>query len=264
MKVTKLLTLGLITLLGSVFALSNYAYAVTLSVEPNKVQRAINGKARVLIYANDASALISMGIKVSFNPATLQVDSANTAKYVDFNNGFVMDADGNSATTNDQYTTPTIEVDNGNGSVTMIGGRLIGTATNGLNGKVLLGWIVFNCVGNGVANITVDLAKYHPSHPTQRFDNFVNLNGTVDEPTNANTVLGWIYVGDNACEGNLNADARVNVSDLNLLKAEFGRNDCSQPGKNCVGDINVDGRVNVADLNLLKAEFGRNDCPSFP
>jgi hypothetical protein len=264
MKRKKIFLGRLSVILVILLVASTAAHALTLSVEPNKVQRAINGKARVLVYANSATALISMGFKVTFNPALLQVDPALTGKNVDFNTGWIMDGDGNPTTTNDQFTTPNIEIDNINGSVTMIGGRLIGQSTTGLPGRALLGWITFTAVGDGTAALRVDLAKYHPSHPSQTFDNFVNFDGTVDEPANKDTDLGWVYVGANACEGNINGDARVNNADLGILKLEFGRNDCNQAGRVCLGDLNGDGRVNNADLGLIKTEFGRNDCPALP
>lgn len=269
MKKGKNFLWGISILIAVGLILSTSAHALTLSVEPNKVQRVVGGKARVLIYANDATALISMGIKVTFNPAYIQVESAFTGKNVDFNTGFIMDGDGISGTPGDQYTDPPIQIDNTNGSVTMIGGRLIGPSTTGLSGKVLLGWINFTAVGDGTAALKVDLAKYHPNHPSQTFDNFVNLNGTVDEPTNKNTDLGWIYIGANACEGNVtyadSGDIKINAADLAILKAEFGRIDCYQPGMFCKSDITgVDGKVNAADLAALKSEFGRIDCPSFP
>ena len=264
MKKGKRFLSWLSTILVVVLLASTAAHALTLSVEPNKVQRAVPGKARVLIYANNATALISMGIKVTFNPAILQVDPALTGKYVDFNNGWMMDGDGNPATTNDQYTTPVIEIDNVNGSVTMIGGRLTGPSTTALSGKVLIGWITFTAKGNGTAALKVDLAKYHPSHPSQTFDNFVNLNGTVDEPTNKDTDLGWIYVGADACEANFDGNQSINFTDLAKIRTEFGRTDCNQPGKLCYGDINGDGAVNFTDLAITRSEFGRTDCPSLP
>jgi hypothetical protein len=264
MKKGKNFLWGLSILIAVGLILSTSAHALTLSVEPNKAQRAAGGKARVLIYANDATALISMGIKVTFNPAYLQVDAALTGKNVDFNSGFIMDGDGISATTGDQYTDPPIQIDNTNGSVTMIGGRLIGPSTTGLSGKVLLGWITFTTVGDGTAALKVDLAKYHPNNPSQTFDNFVNLDRTIDEPTNKNTDLGWIYVGANACEADFDGNQSINFADLAKIRTEFGRTDCNQPGKLCYGDINGDGAVNFTDLAITRSEFGRTDCPSLP
>ena len=85
-----------------------------------------------------------------------------------------MDGDGVQATENDQYTTPIVDTSTP-GSVTMIGGRLMGpgAATDGLTGNVLLGWIDFSTVGNGSTYLQVSLAKEHPNHPDDTFDNFV-------------------------------------------------------------------------------------------
>ena len=52
--------------------------------------------------------------------------------------------------------------------------------------------------------------------------------------------------------GDANHDARVNLSDLNILAANFG-----QSGRDFTqGDFNYDGVVNLFDFNLLAARFG--------
>jgi hypothetical protein len=174
-----------------------------------------------------------------------------------------MDADGDPLTTADQYTDPPVEIDNTNGSVMMIGGRLMGNtpSTSGLSGKVLLGSIVFTAIDKGTSNLGVDLAKYHPNDPTDTYDNFVQLNGAVDEPTNVQPGLGTICVVDDPCKGDLNNDAYVNFGDLAQMKANFFTN-CSTlaPWEVCVGDLDGDGFVNFADLAQMKANFFRENC----
>ena len=200
---------------------SNSAVALDISLEPATFQREVGGKARVQIFANNANTLISMGVKVSFNSNVVQV--LNASKWEDLNSGWLMDADGDPLTTNDQYATPPVEVVNDDGSgigtVTMFGGRLTGLSTQGLDGKVLLGWIDFETVGIGDSNLNVDLAKYHPEHPAKKFDNFVDYNGgtpLVDEPTNVPGDLGAICARNNACEYDLNLDGVVNGLDVGV------------------------------------------------
>jgi hypothetical protein len=67
------------------------------------------------------------------------------------------------------------------------------------------------------------------------------------------------------CYTNFNypSDLKVNLSDLGLLKGEYGNNECSESNP-CSADANNDGKVNLQDLGLLKNEYGRQDCPALP
>jgi hypothetical protein len=240
-----------------VFFFAVGADALEIMLEPAKAQREVNGAVRVHVYATGVSELISMGVKVSFNPSVLQVTSAK--KNEDFSTGFVMDADGNPATTNDQYVTPPVEIDNTNGSVTMIGGRLIGNSTTGLTGqKVLLGWIVFKGVAAGNSNLSVDLGRYNTSGGT--FVNFAKLSGVADEPTNVPASLGVVCVVANACEGDVDGNGAVNAGDnlafRNAFPSQFGDGKYSP-----AYDMNGDGAVNAGDRLIFRPDFPRNDCP---
>jgi len=61
------------------------------------------------------------------------------------------------------------------------------------------------------------------------------------------------------CQGDLNADGRVDAADLRILAGSFGRKRCS-PDTHCPGDFDADGDVDSKDLKVFKAEFGRRDC----
>jgi len=67
------------------------------------------------------------------------------------------------------------------------------------------------------------------------------------------------------CYANYNypTDLKVTGIDLNALKQEYGRFDCSE-GNPCCADGNEDGKVTGADLILFKNEYGRLDCPACP
>ncbi len=237
----------------------------TISLEPANAQREVGGKVRVHIYVNDAANLLSMGVKVTFNPAVLQVVEAHKfEKDADGNIVWLMDADGDPATTDDQYNNPAVEIDNTSGTVTMIGGHLTGSSTAGLNGKILLGWIVFEAIANGTSNLHVDLAKYGHDGPSNKtFDNFVNVDKTVDEPTNVPGDLGVICVIANACEGDVNSDGVVNAGDTFLfrkaLPSQFGGDNYSP----CL-DMNGDGVINAGDTFIFRHDLPRNDCPACP
>ncbi len=238
------------------------SYALEILLEPPTVQRAVNGEARVRIYATSAVDLISMGVKVSFDPSVVQVE--NAAKYEDFDNGWIMDADGNPSTTDDQHNRPFVEVDNSTGSVAMMGGRLIGQTTAGLSGKVLLGFIDLIAVGNGSSHLNVDRFAYHPNHPTQTFNNFVRLDGTVDEPVNLPGNLGVVYVGNDACECNLNFDSTCNILDYQLFIQNWGSNTCKEPTSFCACDLNNDGNCNILDYQLFIQNWGSQNCSIAP
>ncbi|MFH1147391.1 MAG: dockerin type I domain-containing protein [Pseudomonadota bacterium] len=248
----RLLAIFVMVLCG-LLLFSGVAGALEIVLEPAKAQREVNGKVRVHIYANPADRLISMGVKVSFNPAILQAASAS--KCEDVNNGWLMDADGNPATTNDQYNTPAVSIDNTNGCVTMIGGHLIGTSTVGLSGKVLLGWIVFEAKALGNSALAVDLGKYHPDHPNAKFDNFVKLGGAVDEPTNVPGSLGVICVVQKACVGEANGNNIVDMGDFAMLRAAMGKV-FPAPGYNVLLDLNANGAIDMGDFTILRAHMG--------
>ena len=241
-------------------AVSN-AYALTVELEPANPQIPENCQVSVDIYANGAVDLISMGVRVIFEPTALEVVDAVKG------DEFVMDADGDLGTLGDQYRTPDPEIDNINGMVTLIGGRLIGTTTEGLDGRVLLGTITFKGLVNSNSDLTVDLGRYHPNHPTDTFDNFVNLTpsgGAVDEPTNLNVgsypssgaVLGSICV---KFPGDATGDGVVNILDKVAVRNAFGQ---SGPDGWIDADVNCDGVVNILDKVTVRNAFGQSgiDC----
>ena len=240
--------------------ISGVGSAFDIVLQPAYIQRAPGSDVRVNILTDGATDFISMGIRVSFDPAVLQaaaVATGETQKYVDFDTGWLMDADGSDATTDDQYDTPLVVVDNTAGTVTMIGGRLMGTSTDGLDNPVI-GWITFTVVGSDgdSSNLSVGLAHAGSAD----YQHFVQLDGTPVDASFTPAARGAICVAADPCDGNVNSDDRANVADLGFVKQEFGRIDCHDPGPGCRADINNDGRVNVADLGKLKADFGRIDC----
>ncbi|MCB2182330.1 MAG: hypothetical protein KQH63_09915 [Desulfobulbaceae bacterium] len=61
------------------------------------------------------------------------------------------------------------------------------------------------------------------------------------------------------CESDLNSDGAVNILDFGVLRADYGRSDCSDTTP-CTADINGDGIVDLMDFGLLRSEWGRKDC----
>ena len=62
------------------------------------------------------------------------------------------------------------------------------------------------------------------------------------------------------CNGDINGDAAVDLTDLQLFIVRFGEMDCDG-GSGCAEDLDGDGALDVKDLNILAAEYGRTDCP---
>jgi len=252
---------GVTTLICSVFLFAGVASALDIVLEPENAQREVGGKVRVHIYADNAVDLISMGVQVSFDEDILQVESAYKCEE-DADTGWVMDADGDPATTDDQYRTPAVEIDNTNGVVTMVGGNIKGESTTGHSGKVLLGWIVFEAIANGNSNLEVDLGRYNPN-PGETYDNFVRLDKAVDEPTNVPGDLGIICVVDNACYADQDGDGDVDAVDK--LKHRLAAPSTFPSAKyKPAADIDADGDVDAVDKLKFRLGSPRSDCPDCP
>lgn len=249
---------GVTTLICSVFLFAGVASALDIVLEPDNAQREVGDKVRVHIYADNAVDLISMGFKVSFNKDILQVESAS--KYEeDADTSWVMDADGDPATTDDQYRTPPVEIDNTNGVVTMVGGNIKGESTTGHSGKVFLGWIVFEAIANGNSNLEVNLGRYNPN-PGKTYHNFVRLDKAVDEPTNVPGDLGIICVKDGAHPGDINGNGYVEPGDYAALRQAMGKG-FPDSDYNVLADLNGNGYVEPGDYAILRSHMGQACLP---
>ncbi len=67
------------------------------------------------------------------------------------------------------------------------------------------------------------------------------------------------------CKGNITGgagspDCAVNLSDLVLLKQQFGNSCPPLPSSSCTADLNGDHMVGLADLTIMKKEFNRVNC----
>jgi len=60
------------------------------------------------------------------------------------------------------------------------------------------------------------------------------------------------------CQADINNDGKVDFKDLEIMKAEMGRDNCYTVP--CQADLNGDGKVDIKDREIVKAEFGREDC----
>ena len=62
------LTGGLVAFLSAIFVFAGVTNALEIVLEPANVSREMGDKVRVRIYADNAVSLVSMGVKVSFDP----------------------------------------------------------------------------------------------------------------------------------------------------------------------------------------------------
>ncbi len=75
--------------------------------------------------------------------------------------------------------------------------------------------------------------------------------------------LGGNGCGDACeCHADSNADQKVDLADLVIMKQEFLRTDCDT--NPCNADCNYDNSVDLADLVMMKEDFFRSDCPVCP
>ena len=219
----------------------------SVSLNPSYAQRNLGGKVRMHIEMTGATELLSMGVKVTFPTDKLQVESAskNTEvwKFEELEPDPLAYA-------------PEIEIDNANGTVTMIGGRL----KPGVSGDVLLGWIVFNCsdTNTGAASVTISLANPSP------YDNFVREDGTVDDGSIVFTGATICIVDPEinpACEGDFNGDGYVTGVDFGRFRNAFGSS-FPDPDYDPAADFDANEYVTGVDFGVFREDFGRTDCPS--
>ena len=218
----------------------------SVSLNPSYAQRNCGGKVRMHIEMSGATNLLSMGIKVTFDPSLLQVESAekNTEVWK-----------FEPLEPNPEAYLPEVEIDNVNGVVKMIGGRL----KPGVSGDVLLGWIVFKCseTNTRAAEVNVELANASP------YNNFVREDGTVDDESIVFTGATICIVDPEinpACEGDFNNNYAVDGADFFRFRKANG---AVFPAANYdpAADFNANGAVDGSDFFLFRQDNGRTDCP---
>lgn len=226
-------------------------WAQDVSLNPSYAQRNTSGKVRMHIEMTGATDLLSMGIKVTFPPDKLQVESA--IKNTDVWKFEPLEPDP-------KAYLPEVEIDNTNGVVKMIGGRL-----TGVSGDVLLGWIVFQCsdTNTGEASVTVELANPSP------YDNFVGEKPAPEQdPPVYDDQMNFTgaticIVAENACEGDFDGIGAVTMPYSLVFRAAFPST-FGDPNYNPACDFNADGAVTMPDSLVFRADFPRTDCPECP
>jgi len=129
------------------------------------------------------------------------------------------------------------------GGIAVIGGD--GVATCSISGSLIQN----NTSGSGGAIYHLDIASS-------------DIDSTTICGNGPNPIVGeWVDLGGNTlassctnfCSGDIDADGRVNVSDILDLIADFGP--CNGIDS-CFSDLNDDGEVNVSDILILIGNWG--------
>jgi len=123
------------------------------------------------------------------------------------------------------------------------------------NGTVNIDFIeyvrVVDAVGNGSTYDSEGNPVYDP-YPT----GFSSCGFDFD-------AVGGFTKQDTRCHANLDSDVVVGLSDLVIMKIEYGNSTCDPEDSElcCKADIDSDGVVGFSDLVIMKLEYGRSDCP---
>jgi hypothetical protein len=189
-------------------------------------------EAVVEIYANITPAILSYGIKLTYDTGQLTVTSAVKNESVWYL--------GDGASGNKAYMSPDTGMP---GEVIIIGGKLNTAApTAGVTGqRVLLGKVTFSRSGTSVPVLNLTYAK----DPGSGYANFVATNGTVLDNGNVNFAIRVVERGD------ANGSGRITPLDINAAKSFIGS--ATFP---VYADCNGDGRITpTADINCIKSKI---------
>jgi len=213
--------------------------AQEVSLNPSNVQRDLGGKVMMNIEMSGATSLLSMGVKVTFPPDILQVESAEKNEAVW---KFAPLEPEPSA-----YL-PEVEVDNTNGVVKMIGGTL-----TGVSGDVILGTIVFQCSAANTGSGTIAVELVH-DRATMSYDHFVGEKPGPDQdpPVFDDSIIFTgaevSVLASGALEGDFNGNGRIDSLDVRRFKAAMNDYDPA-----C--DFNANGRIDSLDVRTFKGDM---------
>ncbi|MFZ5569345.1 MAG: dockerin type I domain-containing protein [Thermodesulfobacteriota bacterium] len=187
----------------------------------------------VEVYAGTATAILSYGIKLTYDAEQLEVSGAEKNETV----WFMGDGtpSGNSAYMNPDTSVP--------GEVVIIGGKLDTAApAAGVSGqRILLGRVFFNRTDSSMPfapTLAIDLARTSP------YANFVSTAGQILDGDGVGFSMKVVERGD--CNG----DGSITPADIMAVKSRIGS--ANAP---CYVDCNNDGAVTPQDINCVKRKI---------
>ena len=128
------------------------------------------------------------------------------------------------------------------------GGAGVG-GSKSLTGTGTIGTLTFKATAAGTATISV-------SENAGDAGGFYDTSGNKITPTLSGTSVTITQPTSNLCKGDMDGDYDVDVIDLNIFRADFGKG-ATECASGCKGDIDHDNDVDVVDLNLFRADFGK-------
>lgn len=183
------------------------------------------------IYANITPAILSYGIKLTYDTGQLTFTTATKNESVWYLGG--------SATGNYAYMNPDTSMP---GQVIIIGGKLdTAQPTAGVTGqRVLLGKVTFSRTGTSKPVVSLTYAK----DPGTGYANFVGTNGKVLDNSSVDFAVTVVERGD------ANGDGRMTPADISAVKSYIGA--AIFP---VYADCNGDGRITPADISCVKSKI---------
>ncbi len=187
----------------------------------------------VEVYARMTPAMVSYGVKLTYDVAQLAVTGAEKNESVWF-------LGNDSSAGNNPYMNPDTSVP---GEVVIIGGKLdTADPTAGVNGqRVLLGKVFFDRTESSMPfapALTIALARTSP------YANFVTTTGGNLDGSGVSFAVKVVERGD--CNG----DGAITPADIMALKSRIGSTNAP-----CYVDCNNDGAVTPADINCVKSKI---------
>ena len=105
---------------------------------------------------------------------------------------------------------------------------------------------------------SVDYIKSYTNFKSS-FSTFYASNYDIAGLSTANLVLNAKAVVDSCNGADMNRDGKVDVSDLGIFAANYGRTDCSGANSWCTNaDMNRDGKLDVSELGIFAANYGKS------
>lgn len=141
------------------------------------------------------------------------------------------------------------------------------------SGKAGEGWSEANPSATAVAELNLENSQLFSTNTVINIGNLFSPGGARDLSFEYGTagglsLFGTVEYGELADESiggqfldsDFNKDGMVDLSDFNILKANFGSGGATM----AQGDANMDGNVDLSDFNILKGQFGQSAAAAVP
>ena len=221
----------------------------------------VNGKENYLVVVNrdiDSTMTLTVTVDTTKNFSVVSKDGTKTA----LTSGTVSYTVDPADIVILNWGTPMLAVTPSSRSVTADAGTTTfavsnsGGSTMNWSAQVVSGssWATITSGSSGINDGTISLSY---AANTSTMSRTATIRVTASDMTTDVTI---VQDGTDLMPGDANGDNKVNVGDLGILAANYGRNLQSEGVASSLwwslGDFNGDGKVNVGDLVILAANYG--------